>query len=119
MISLNVAINAEDLIENLLDQSDLDPGKFILSLDEAIADEGFTLDLISELTKPLIRDNNQHLEFLASKSLEQNFNPEVGPISHLYRRNYSAEWEKQQTLCKNLSQIEKLLNAVLEDYGIL
>lgn len=118
MISLNVGIDTEDLIANLVEESDLDLAKFILSIDEEVADEGFTLHLISELTKTLIRDNKEAAEFLASKSLEQTFNPEVGPISHLHR-NYSAEWDKQQTLCQTLSQIEKLLNTILEDNGML
>jgi hypothetical protein len=118
MISLNVGIDAEDLIANLVEESGLDLAKFILSMDEEVADEGFTLHLISELTKSLIRDNKEAAEFLASKSLEQTFDPATTKNSDLHR-NYSAEWDEQQTLCQTLSQIEKLLNTILENNGML
>jgi len=118
MISLNVAIDAEDLVTELLTDESLDPAQFILSLDRAVADEGFTLQVIFELTKTLIRDNDEYVEFLAAKSLEQNFAPTLEPAFKAIGRNYSEEWEKEQTENDALHQIKKLLSTMLKDRGI-
>lgn len=118
MISLNVAIHAEDLVTELLMDESLDLAKFILSLDKAVAHESFTLQVIFELTKTLIRDNEEYVEFLAAKSLEQNFAPALEPAFKAIGRNFSEEWEKEQTENDALHQIKKLLSIMLKDRGI-
>jgi len=118
MISLNVTIDAEDLVTELLMDGSLDPAEFILSLDKAVADEGFTLQVIFELTKTLIRDNEEYVEFLAAKTLEQNFDPALSPAFGTIGRNFSEEWEKEQTENDGLHQIKKLLSIMLEARGI-
>jgi hypothetical protein len=128
MISLNVTIDAEDLVTELLMDGSLDPAEFILSLDKAVADEGFTLQVIFELTKTLIRDNEEYVEFLATKTLEQNFDPALSPafgtktleqnFDPVAERNFSEEWEKEQTENDGLHQIKKLLSIMLKDRGI-
>lgn len=122
MISLNVTIDAEDLVTELLMDENLNLKEFVLSLDKAVGDEGFTLQVIFELTKTLIRDNDEYVEFLATKTLEQNFDPAHrtfnGPAFGATERNFSEEWEKEQTENNALHQIKKLLCTMLKDRGI-
>ena len=118
MISLQVGIDAEDLVTELLMDENLNLKEFVLSLDKAVGDEGFTLQVIFELTKTLIRDNEEYVEFLAIKSLEQNFDPDLVPAFGALGRNFSEEWEKEQTENNALHQIKKLLSIMLEARGI-
>lgn len=118
MISLQVGIDAEDLVTELLMDESLNLKEFVLSLDKAVGDEGFTLQVIFELTKTLIRDNEEYVEFLATKTLEQNFDPALTPAFGTIGRNFSEEWEKEQTENNALHQIKKLLCTMLEARGI-
>jgi len=118
MISLQVGIDAEDLVTELLMDESLNLKEFVLSLDRAIGDEGFTLQVIFELTKTLICNNDEYVEFLATKTLEQNFDPALSPAFGTIGRNFSEEWEKEQTENNSLHQIKKLLCTMLKDRGI-
>jgi hypothetical protein len=119
-ISIQVSLDPEDLAEDLLNAGGFDITKFILHLDESIADEGFTLGLIDRLIEPLLGDREKTVEYLASKALEQNFgdkpnNPSwPGPSHPIHMRNYAEEWEEEEKKYNALKQIKKLLSSLVE-----
>jgi hypothetical protein len=118
-ISIQVSLDPEDLAEDLLNAGGFDITKFILHLDESIADEGFTLGLIDRLIEPLLGDREKTVEYLASKALEQNFGDKPnnlwpGPSHPMYSRDFAKEWEEEEERVNTLKQIKKLLSSLVE-----
>lgn len=123
VVSIQVTVDPEDLAEDLLHAGGFDIKKFILHLDEQIADEGFTVDLISTLVESLAQENSTHLEYLAGKALEQNFADETantrrpnwpGPSHPMYMRDYAKEWDEAEKRKETFKQIKKLLGSLVE-----
>lgn len=118
-ISIQVSLDPEDLAEDLLNAGGFDITKFILHLDESVADEGFTLGLIDKLIEPLLVDREKTIEYLASKALEQNFGDKPSnlwpsPSHPMYARDFAKEWEEEGERVKTLKQIKKLLSSLVE-----
>ena len=117
-IRLTVDVEPSDLAADLLQAGGFDIMEFILSLDEEIGDEDFTLALIQKLTESLSKESGDHTTWLAERALEQNFgenNITVESAKHpIYMRNYAKEWEEESDKRNKLLEVEKLLSSLVK-----
>jgi hypothetical protein len=70
-LEINVPINIDDVIEALVQSPDAE--EFVISLDEAIGDEGFTLGVIKKLARSLADDYQESLVHVTGRVLENQF----------------------------------------------
>ncbi len=71
-LEINVPINL-DYVVGALAHNGYDAEEFVISLDETIADEGFTLSIISNLAESLANEYEQSLVHVTGKVLENQF----------------------------------------------
>ena len=118
-IRLTTKLELSDLVADLLEAGRFDIMELILDLDEKVADEQFTLQLIKKLIESISDNNNTHLQWLAERALEQNFgdgsksSEETLPAHRsVYMRNYAKEWEEEEDRRKKLEEIGKLVSSL-------
>lgn len=71
-LEINVPINL-DYVVGALAHDGYNAEEFVISLDETIADEGFTLSIIKKLAKSLANEYEQSLFHVTGKVLENLF----------------------------------------------
>lgn len=71
-INLEICTYTEELLPQIVDNLS-DPAEFILEIDEYIADEGFTLDLIRRLATSMAKEYKQSSDHVTEKVVEQEF----------------------------------------------
>jgi hypothetical protein len=71
-LEINVPINL-DYVVGALAHSGYDAEEFVISLDEAIGDEGFTLGVIKKLARSLADDYQESLVHVTGRVLENQF----------------------------------------------
>lgn len=71
-INLEVCTDTEELLPQIVDNLN-DPAQFILEMDEYIADEGFTLDLIKRLAETMAKEYKQSSDHVTERVVEQEF----------------------------------------------
>lgn len=120
-VSIQVTLDPEDLAEDLLNAGGFDISKFILHIDEQIADFGFTIDLVVKLLGPMLEESEKYTQYLGSKALEQNFGD---PAEHLatwphpshpmHSRSYAEDFEEEGKRTEVLREAIKLLGSLVE-----
>jgi hypothetical protein len=117
-IRLTTELEPSDLAADLLEAGGFDIIEFILHLDEQVADESFTLQLIQKLVGSISDENETYLRWLAERALEQNFgdgsksSEETLPRHPVYMRNYAKEWEEEDDKRRKLKEIGKLVDSL-------
>ena len=71
-LEINVPISL-DYVVGALAHSGYDAEEFVISLDETIADEGFTLSIIKKLAESLLSEYEQSLIHVTGKVLDNQF----------------------------------------------
>lgn len=71
-INLEICTDTEELLPQIVDNLN-DPTEFILEIDEYIADEGFTLDLIKRLAASMAKEYKQSSDHVTERVVEQEF----------------------------------------------
>jgi len=70
-LEINVPINIDDVIGALAQSPDAE--EFVISLDETIGDEGFTLGMIKKLAESLANEYQKSLVHVTGRVLESQF----------------------------------------------
>lgn len=81
-INLEICTDTEELLPQIVDNLN-DPAQFILEMDEYIADEGFTLDLIKRLAETMAKEYKQSSDHVTEKVVEQEFGGDVDRPSYM------------------------------------
>jgi hypothetical protein len=120
LVSLRVLLNPSDLAFDLLQAGEFDIEKFILCIDEEIADEGFTIGLMEKLLESLLTGSEGYIEYLSTKALEQNFG-DTSPTAEwphpsypMFMRNYAKELDEESEKLNKLKSIKKLLGSLVK-----
>lgn len=71
-INLEICTDTDELLPQIIDNLD-DAIQFILEIDEYMADEGFTLDLIKRLASSMAEEYQQSSDHVTQRVLEQEF----------------------------------------------
>lgn len=111
-LSVNVNVSYESIINSIID-SCVDPISFIIELDNAIADEGFTLGLIKRLTASMIKHYSSSEEYSTGRILKETFGDE-GPLATYYP--HPSEDLKTATRCREA--MEQIVSLVEEAEGL-
>jgi hypothetical protein len=114
-MELTVNIDATELVESLVFSGDdaPDPLEFVLKLDEAIADEQFTLDLLVRLAETLESEYVAHEQYLAGRLLEKTFG--AGGSSGQFVPSYPqpSDFDRATEVREKLSDVLKTLKSLL------
>jgi hypothetical protein len=112
-MELNVSIDAAELIDALVFNGDdaPDPLEFIVKLDEAIADEGFTLELLVRLAESLESEYATHEQYLAGRLLEKTFGADKNSSTFLYPQ--PSDYDRATEVREKLSDVLKTLKSLL------
>jgi uncharacterized protein (DUF2252 family) len=106
MITMNVDVQIDEIIEGLCNNSQVDLIEFVLSIDEWVRCEGFTTDLIAKLVEAMVKEYSENSEYYARLAFSAHFTDKEEPkkLSPLHR-SHSEQWEeadKLRTLYENL-----------------
>jgi len=102
-INLEICTDTEELLPQIVDNLN-DPAQFILEIDEYIADEGFTLDLIRRLATSMAKEYKQSSDHVTERVVEQEFGCEDG------KKNWS--WSADDI--NNYEAAYKAMNDIIE-----
>jgi hypothetical protein len=103
-INLEVCTSTEELVPQIVDSLS-DPIEFILNIDEYIADEGFTLDLIKRLATSMAKEYKESSDHVTGRVVEQEFGE--GEPSHP-----SLTWNADDI--KNYDNAHKAMMGIIE-----
>lgn len=103
-INLEICTDTEELLPQIVDNLN-DPTQFILEMDEYIADEGFTLDLIKRLAETMAKEYKQSSDHVTERVVEQEFGGDVDRPSYM-------RWSSDDI--KNYDAAHKAMNDIIE-----
>lgn len=105
-INLEICTDTEELLPQIVDNLN-DPVEFILAMDEYMADEGFTLDLIKRLAEAMAKEYKQSSDHVTERIVEQEFGSEETPS---YMRWSSDDIKNYEAAHKSMSDIIEIIN---------
>lgn len=108
--SITAEVLIEDVVEAILSSSEVDVFSLILELDEAEADEDFSLRLIGKLAESLYKEYQQSEEYAAARCLKYVSGEELNTPS---RDRYSNEWEESFSRKEKMKQIMNTISDLL------
>jgi len=106
-INLEVCTDTDELLPQIVDNLN-DPAQFILEMDEYIADEGFTLDLIKQLATSMAKEYKESSDHVTGRIVEQEFGNNSDSPRYM---SWSADdIENYDNAYKAMTEIVEIIN---------
>ena len=106
-INLEVCTNTEELLPQIVDGLN-DPIQFVLEMDEYMADEGFTLDLIKRVAETMAKEYKESSDHVTGRIVEQEFGG--GEPPHPSLKWGAQDIENYEAAYKAMSDIIEIIN---------
>jgi hypothetical protein len=101
------------LLDSMLQSTDVDPVSIIMTIDEYVSCESFTLKVIKELSESLFNDYDSHSQLLAGQVFTDLVGDgSLGPIPPFGSESTQQRWENISALRDKLSQVVKLVTEI-------
>lgn len=117
MLTANIDVHIDDVIEGLCNNSQVDLIEFILSIDEWVGCEGFTTDLITKLVETMVKGYVSDAEYYAKKAFLKNF-LDSGAEDKLISKSNSEQWEEVDQLRALYENLQSTITQIKQITGV-
>jgi hypothetical protein len=112
MVTMNVDVQIDEIIEGLCNNSQVDLIEFVLSIDEWVGCEGFTTDLIAKLVELMVKEYTTSAEFYARRAFSDVATGESPNHSN------SKQWEEADQLRVLYENLQSTITQIKQITGV-